>query len=74
MSVRVLDVSIGGVRIEHSNVLRPGTTWTFELSAAPSSLILRVRIVHSAVVGTKAMPKGSEVTGIRAVSHSSESP
>jgi hypothetical protein len=58
LNVRVLDLSAGGARIEHTDLLRPGATYAFELPPALGSLTITVRIVHSAVVGTEPTPEG----------------
>jgi len=58
LDVNVLDLSRSGARIEHTDLLRPGATYAFELPPALGSLILTARVVHSAVVGTEAIPDG----------------
>ena len=58
LDVNVLDLSNSGARIEHTDLLRPGATYAFELPPALGSLILTARVVHSAVVGTEATPNG----------------
>ena len=61
LDVNVLDLSRSGARIEHTDLLRPGATYAFELPPALGSLILTARAVHSAVVGTEAIPDGERL-------------
>ncbi len=53
VNVRLVDLSKTGARIEHSEILRPGATYAFELPPALGSLTLTARVVHSRVVGTE---------------------
>jgi hypothetical protein len=61
LDARVLDLSNYGVRIEHHNLLRPGSACTLELPQAIGGLILPVRVVRSSVVGTEEGPTGDRV-------------
>lgn len=61
LEVRLLDLSKSGTRIEHSGLLRPGATYTFELPPALGSLVLTAKVVHSRVVGTEATPEGERL-------------
>ncbi|HWT81365.1 MAG TPA: PilZ domain-containing protein [Candidatus Methylomirabilis sp.] len=61
LDVHVVDISASGVRIEHTELLRPGATYMFELPPALGSLALMARIVHSAVVGTEKAPDGGRI-------------
>jgi hypothetical protein len=58
LNVRIVDLSAVGVRIEHSDILRPGATYAFELPPVLGSLILNAGVVHSAVMGAEANPEG----------------
>lgn len=58
LDVRFLDLSLTGVRIEHLDWLRPGSSCTLEFPPALGSLVLSARIVHSAVVGSEQSPEG----------------
>jgi hypothetical protein len=58
LNVRIVDLSAVGVRIEHSDILRPGATYAFELPSVLGSLILNAGVVHSAVMGAEANPEG----------------
>ena len=49
--VRILDVSTGGVRIEHVESLRPGASCSLDLPPALGSLQLTARVVWSLVTG-----------------------
>jgi len=56
LDVRLVDVSLTGARIEHRDVLRPGSTCTFEFPPALGALVLSARVVHSLVVGAEPGP------------------
>ena len=56
--VRLIDLSLSGARIEHGDLLRPGSTCTFQLPPAVGSVIVSTRVVHSAVIGATPMPDG----------------
>jgi hypothetical protein len=58
LNVRIVDLSAVGVRIEHSDILRPGATYAFELPPVLGSLILNAGVVHSTVMGAEANPEG----------------
>jgi len=58
LNVRLLDLSASGARIEHTDLLRPGANYALELPPALGPLILTVRVVHSAVIGTEPTPQG----------------
>jgi hypothetical protein len=75
LDVRLVDVSLTGARIEHRDVLRPGSTCTFEFPPALGGLVLSVRVVHSSVVGAEPGPgdhplaryqSGLEFVGLKA--------
>jgi hypothetical protein len=61
MEVHLVDISASGVRIEHTELLRPGATYVFELPPALGPLTLTAKIVHSAVVGTEKTPDGGRI-------------
>ena len=56
--VRLLDLSTSGVRIEHVEPLRPGSSCTLELPPPLGSLHLTARIVWSLVRGGEQTPDG----------------
>ncbi len=49
-SVHILDLSLGGARLEHGIVLRPGTSCSLRLRLAASVLTVNCRVVWSRVV------------------------
>ena len=61
LNVRLVDLSSTGARIEHTDILRPGASYAFELPPALGSLVLTAKIVHSRVVGTEATPEGERL-------------
>jgi len=60
-TVRLLDVSLNGARIEHLNMLRPGAACTVELPPSLGVLVLSAQVVWSRVVGTEASPEGERL-------------
>jgi len=58
LDVRLLDLSAFGARIEHLDLLRPGSACTFELPPSIGALILSARIIHSSVVGAAPAREG----------------
>jgi hypothetical protein len=52
LDARLLELGSTGARIEHHNMLRLGLTCTLELPRTLGALVLPVRVVRSAVVGT----------------------
>ena len=61
LDVRLLDVSANGVRIEHYDVLRPGSIYAFEFPPALGPLTISTKVVHSAVIGTEKTPEGERL-------------
>jgi hypothetical protein len=61
LPVRILDLSPYGARIEHLDLLRPGSACTFELPPAIGSLTLFARVVHSCIVGAAPTPNGERM-------------
>ncbi len=61
LDARLLDLGSTGARIEHHNLLRLGFTCTLELPAALGALVLPVRVVRSAVVGTDKGSAGEQL-------------
>jgi hypothetical protein len=59
LEVRLVDLSVTGARIEHGELLRPGSHCTFHMPPAVGSEILSARVVHSKVVGSTPMPDGA---------------
>ncbi len=57
-SVHILDLSLGGARLEHAIVLRPGTSCSLRLRLAASVLTVNCRVVWSKVVGREAKGPG----------------
>jgi hypothetical protein len=51
MDVRLIDLSTFGARIEHLDLLRPGSACTFELPPSVGAMTLSARIIHSSVIG-----------------------
>lgn len=51
LEVRLVDLSFNGARIEHGDLLRPGSTCAFQFPPAIGSLILSARVIHSTIVG-----------------------
>jgi hypothetical protein len=60
-TVRLLDLSLNGVRMEHLNILRPGAACTVELPPALGALVVSAQVVWSRVVGTEASPEGERL-------------
>jgi len=58
LDVRLLDLSAFGARIEHLDLLRPGSACAFELPPSVGALILSARIIHSSVVGAAPTREG----------------
>ena len=52
--VRVRDLSLGGARLEHTVILRPGDACYLRVKLADRSLVLHARIVWSSLVGRAA--------------------
>ncbi len=61
LEVHLLDLSLRGSRIEHMQLLRPGSGCHLELPAALGSLVLAAQVVWSRVVGTGASPEGERL-------------
>jgi len=58
LPVRLLDLSTGGARIEHLNLLRPGSPCRIELPPALGAPTVSARVVWSRVLGTEPSPDG----------------
>jgi hypothetical protein len=58
--VRLLDLSLKGARIEHMELLQPGTSCNLELPALLGSLILPARVVWCTIIGAEANPEGEQ--------------
>jgi hypothetical protein len=58
LDVRLIDLSTTGARIEHGELLRPGSACAFQLPPAIGPLVLTARVVHSAVIGAAPTPDG----------------
>ena len=58
MDVRIIELSATGSRIEHGELLRPGSACAIQFQSAVGSVILSARIIHSAVVGAAPKPDG----------------
>ena len=61
LEVRLLDLSLKGARIEHLNLLRPGSSCHLELPTALGSLVLVAQVRWSRVAGTEASPEGERL-------------
>ncbi len=60
-TVRFLDLSLNGARVEHLQLLHPGSTYHLELPAVLGSRLLAAQVVWSRVVGTEASPEGERL-------------
>src|SRR5574341_1801790 len=58
LEVRLVDLSVTGARIEHRELLRPGSACAFQFPPAIGSLVLSARVIHSTVVGSTQHPNG----------------
>jgi hypothetical protein len=58
LDVQLLDLSLTGARIEHTDLLRPGAVCAFELPSQLGSLALSTRIVWSHVIGGEHTEEG----------------
>lgn len=56
----LVDISFGGVLIEHSQVVRPGTTSSLDLDLDGKRLRLRCRVVRSLVNRIELQPDGEQ--------------
>ena len=56
--VRLVDISLGGVRIEHLSQLRPGFPCALELPPPAGPLSLATYVVRSGVVSNRRRPRG----------------
>ena len=56
----LVDVSFGGVLIEHSQVVRPGTTSSLDLDLEGKRLRLRCRVIRSVVNRIELQPDGEQ--------------
>ncbi len=52
LEVRLVDLSVNGARIEHGDLLRPGSACAFQFPPAIGALVLSARVIHSAIVGS----------------------
>ena len=50
-SVNVLDLSLGGARVEHTNILRPGSSCYIRVPLSEKVLTINSRIVWSKAIG-----------------------
>ena len=55
--VRLLDLSLGGARLEHTAVLRPGTTCDLRVPLQGETVTLTGRLVWSNVIGQAERPE-----------------
>jgi len=56
--VHILDLSLGGVRVEHTNILRPGSTCFVRLPLKQQVTTVLGRVVWSKAVGRAAAEHG----------------
>ncbi len=56
--VHILDLSLGGVRVEHTHILRPGSTCYVRLPLKPQVVTVMGRVVWSKAVGRVASEQG----------------
>lgn len=52
LEVRLVDLSVSGARIEHGELLRPGSACAFQFPPSIGSLVISARVIHSTVVGS----------------------
>ncbi len=57
----LVDISLGGVLIEHAQVVPPGTTSSLDLELAGARLSLRCRVARSVVHRIEPQPDGDQV-------------
>ncbi len=60
-AVRLLDLSLNGARVEHLQLLHPGSTFHLELPAVLGSRLLSAQVVWSRIVGTEASQEGERL-------------
>ena len=53
VDVSLCDLSVKGARIEHPNVIRPGSRCSLELPAPFGGLVLGAEVVWSKIIGTE---------------------
>ncbi len=58
LQVRLLDLSMGGARIEHRSLLRPGSECLLEFPAAFGPLALSAQVLRSTIVGVEEEASG----------------
>ncbi len=58
LAVRLLDLSTAGARIEHLNLLRPGSHCTLELPHALGAVVVSAQVVWTSVTGDEQSPDG----------------
>jgi hypothetical protein len=58
VEARLIDLSTYGARIEHLDLLRPGSACAFELPPSFGALMLSARVIHSSVVGAAPIRDG----------------
>lgn len=72
----LLDVSLGGALIEHSEILRPGSPSYLRLNLPGRDVSLRCHVVRSAVQRLERHPNGEQTliyrTGLEFLEHSEE--
>lgn len=56
----ILDISLGGALVEHSNLVRPGTLSFLTLLLRVQEVNLRCRVVRSAIYRFKTWPTGEQ--------------
>jgi hypothetical protein len=57
--VQILDISVGGARVEHSMILRPGATCHLRLPLAHNAITVICHVVWSRAVGRADGGRGS---------------
>lgn len=60
LQVIVADVSMGGMLVEHPNIIRPGTVCMLTLTLAGEKVSLKCRIVRSGIYSQEAWPTGEQ--------------
>ena len=63
--VSILDISLGGVRIEHSNLLLPGTLAFLTLSVHGGEVSAACRVIRSTIHRFEVWPTGEQIRTYR---------
>lgn len=61
LDVTLVDLSLTGARIEHDELLRPGSTCTLELPSTLGPQVLTARVVRSKIIGSQQTLGGDRI-------------